>query len=163
MSRSIDAASHSELFLTPRLIEQLAVEARLAHAEILARQLKQLADVKARLDAEVPDIVRQMGEERAYLFAQAVVNGILAVARFAAWLWRGLSSMLFRSSPDLPDELAQPLASIRTLAETLRANPALPPEERERMLGIIVEEAERFDRIVGASARQPSDFDRIPA
>lgn len=163
MSRSMNAVSPSELSLTPRLIEQLAIEAHLARADILARQLKQLAAAKARLDAEVPDVVRQMGEERAYLFAQAVVNGVLAVAGFAARLWRRLRALLSREAGHPTPELAQPLASIRTIAETLRANPALSPEERERMLGIIVEETEYFDRMVSASVNPSRDSDRLSA
>src|SRR5262249_14926353 len=40
-------------------------------------------------------------------------------------------------------ELRTPLTSIRAFSEILHDNPDLPPEQRERFLGIIIKESER--------------------
>jgi signal transduction histidine kinase len=45
-------------------------------------------------------------------------------------------------------ELRTPLTAIRALAELMRDDPAMPGEERQRFLGIIVAEGERLSRLV---------------
>jgi signal transduction histidine kinase len=51
----------------------------------------------------------------------------------------------------LCEELRQPLTSIRSMAEILRDNPSLAPEQRARMLSLIVADSVRLDRLIGAS------------
>ena len=45
-------------------------------------------------------------------------------------------------------ELRTPLTSIRAFSEILHDNPALPQEERERFLAILVKESERLTRLI---------------
>ena len=52
---------------------------------------------------------------------------------------------------ELREELRQPLTSIRSAAEILRDNPALAPDQQARMLGLIIAESERLDRVIGAT------------
>ncbi|MFN3690356.1 MAG: sensor histidine kinase [Fimbriimonadales bacterium] len=44
-------------------------------------------------------------------------------------------------------EFRTPLASIRSLAETIHDDPAMPPETRQRFLNLIIQEADRLTRI----------------
>ncbi|MGE5338192.1 MAG: sodium:solute symporter family transporter [Gemmatimonadota bacterium] len=46
-------------------------------------------------------------------------------------------------------ELRTPLTSIRALSELMVDDPAMPADERQRFLGIIVSETERLSRLVG--------------
>ena len=57
-----------------------------------------------------------------------------------------------RPRPDidrLAETLRQPLTSIRSLSELLQENPDLTPEEQAKMLGLIVEETKRLNRLIG--------------
>ncbi len=45
-------------------------------------------------------------------------------------------------------ELRTPLTSIRAFSEILRDNPELEPEERQRFLGIVIQESERLSRLI---------------
>ncbi len=56
-------------------------------------------------------------------------------------------------------ELRTPLTSIRALAETLQAEPALAQAQRQQFIGIIVQETERLTRLVN----QVLDMARIEA
>ncbi len=49
----------------------------------------------------------------------------------------------------LGETLRQPLTSIRTLSELLQENPGLPAEQHAQMLGLIVEETKRLNRLIG--------------
>lgn len=49
----------------------------------------------------------------------------------------------------LSETLRQPLTSIRSLSELLQDNPDLPAEQHARMLGLIVEETKRLNRLIG--------------
>jgi len=49
----------------------------------------------------------------------------------------------------LGETLRQPLTSIRSLSELLQDNPDLPAEQHARMLGLIVEETKRLNRLIG--------------
>ncbi len=49
----------------------------------------------------------------------------------------------------LGETLRQPLTSIRTLSELLQENPGLPAEQHAHMLGLIVEETKRLNRLIG--------------
>jgi signal transduction histidine kinase len=49
----------------------------------------------------------------------------------------------------LGETLRQPLTSIRSLSEILQDNPELPAEQHAHMLGLIVEETERLNRLIG--------------
>jgi signal transduction histidine kinase len=61
-----------------------------------------------------------------------------------------------RASPDidthidrLGESLRQPLTAIRSLSEILQENPELPAEQQARMLGLIVDETKRLNRLIG--------------
>ncbi len=45
-------------------------------------------------------------------------------------------------------ELRTPLTSIRAFSEILRDNPELGPEERQKFLGIVIQESERLSRLI---------------
>jgi signal transduction histidine kinase len=49
----------------------------------------------------------------------------------------------------LGETLRQPLTSIRSLSELLQENPGLPAEQHAHMLGLIVEETKRLNRLIG--------------
>ena len=49
----------------------------------------------------------------------------------------------------LGETLRQPLTSIRSLSELLQENPGLPAEQHAQMLGLIVEETKRLNRLIG--------------
>jgi signal transduction histidine kinase len=49
----------------------------------------------------------------------------------------------------LGETLRQPLTSIRALSELLQENPGLPAEQHAHMLGLIVEETKRLNRLIG--------------
>jgi signal transduction histidine kinase len=49
----------------------------------------------------------------------------------------------------LGETLRQPLTSIRALSELLQDNPGLPAEQHAHMLGLIVEETKRLNRLIG--------------
>ncbi len=49
----------------------------------------------------------------------------------------------------LGETLRQPLTSIRSLSEILQENPELPAEQHAHMLGLIVEETKRLNRLIG--------------
>jgi signal transduction histidine kinase len=49
----------------------------------------------------------------------------------------------------LGEALRQPLTSIRSLSELLQENPGLPAEQHAQMLGLIVEETKRLNRLIG--------------
>ena len=48
----------------------------------------------------------------------------------------------------LGETLRQPLTSIRSLSELLQENPGLPAEQHAHMLGQIVEETKRLNRLI---------------
>jgi hypothetical protein len=157
MSRPADAIPPTELRLTPELVEQLAIDAHYAHAETLAQKLRSLAAAKAEADDPVPEVVVRMGEEHAYRFAQAVAKAIFGMTMLVVRLGRAAYAALFGDAARMREQLVEPLASIRTLAEVLRDNPTLSAEERARLLGIIVDQSDRFDRLVGSSLKAPSN------
>jgi len=45
-------------------------------------------------------------------------------------------------------ELRTPLTSIRSLSETLHDDPEIPPQDRERLLAIVIGESERLSRLI---------------
>lgn len=156
------------LNLTPQLIELLVTEAHQARADALAETLRSLTGLngarpngRAAAAIGVPEVIVRAGKVRSYLMADAMVTAVFDLAAFIGRLFRadGESAAgnaardTARDSGGLRQQLAQPLASIRTLAEVLRDNPALAPEQRERMLGLIVDQSDRFDRVVDASLR----------
>ena len=158
------APAQPALNLTPQLIELLVTEAHQARAEALAETLRSLAGLngvrpygRAAAAIGVPEVIVRAGKVRPYLMADAMVTAVFDLAAFIGRLFRGdgesAASNAARDSGGLRQQLAQPLASIRTLAEVLRDNPALAPEQRDRMLGLIVDQSDRFDRVVGASLR----------
>jgi len=49
----------------------------------------------------------------------------------------------------LGETLRQPLTSIRSLSEILLENPGLPADQHAHMLGLIVEETKRLNRLIG--------------
>jgi len=49
----------------------------------------------------------------------------------------------------LGETLRQPLTSIRLLSEAMQENPELPIEQQAKMLGLIVEETQRLNRLIG--------------
>jgi signal transduction histidine kinase len=49
----------------------------------------------------------------------------------------------------LGETLRQPLTSIRSLSELLQENPDLPAEQHAQILGLIVEETKRLNRLIG--------------
>jgi signal transduction histidine kinase len=63
----------------------------------------------------------------------------------------------------LGESLRQPLTAIRSLSESLQENPDLPAEQHARMLGLIVDETKRLNRLIGqcldliAEARTAND------
>ncbi|MGE0118178.1 MAG: histidine kinase dimerization/phospho-acceptor domain-containing protein [Dongiaceae bacterium] len=103
----------------------------------------------------IPDIVRRHGQERLYLIAEAVaftlVESISRIGRCFALRRPAARSGATTAPVELREELRQPLTSIRSAAEILRDNPTLAPEQRARMLGVIVSESERLDRLIGAA------------
>jgi signal transduction histidine kinase len=160
------------LNLTPQLIELLVTEAHQARADALAETLRSLTGPngarpygRAAAAIGVPEVIVRAGKVRPYLMADAMVTAVFDLAAFIGRLFRGDGASAMRSAPGdnardavpeaggLRQQLAQPLASIRTLAEVLRDNPALAPEQRNHMLGLIVDQSDRFDRVVGASLR----------
>lgn len=166
------APAQPALNLTPQLIELLVTEAHQARAEALADMLRSLAGLngvrpygRAATAIGVPEVIVRAGKVRPYLMADAMVTAVFDLAAFIGRLFRGDGESAAsnaardaagdgaRDSGGLRQQLAQPLASIRTLAEVLRDNPALAPEQRNRMLGLIVDQSDRFDRVVGASLK----------
>jgi signal transduction histidine kinase len=148
------------LNLTPQLIELLVTEAHQAQADALAETLRSLARPhgarpygRAQAAIGVPEVIVRAGKVRPYLMADAMVSAVFDLAAFIGRLFRGGAVRDSRDAGGLRQQLAQPLASIRTLAEVLRDNPTLAPEQRERMLGLIVDQSDRFERVVGASLR----------
>ena len=152
------------LNLTPQLIELLVTEAHQARADALAETLRSLTGPngasphgRAAAAIGVPEVIVRAGKVRSYLMADAMVTAVFDLAAFIGRLFRGSDENAARDSVrdagGLRQQLAQPLASIRTLAEVLRDNPALAPEQRNHMLGLIVDQSDRFDRVVGASLR----------
>jgi signal transduction histidine kinase len=49
----------------------------------------------------------------------------------------------------LGETLRQPLTSIRSLSEILQENPGLPADQHAHILGLIVEETKRLNRLIG--------------
>ena len=86
-----------------------------------------------------------------------------AFARMLRQLWNGLRRRRARSVHPEPntaarrradidrlgETLRQPLTSIRALSELLQENPELPAEQHAHMLGLIVEETKRLNRLIG--------------
>jgi signal transduction histidine kinase len=86
-----------------------------------------------------------------------------AVTRWFLRLWTGLrrrrapagepaAAAAARRLADLDrlgETLRQPLTSIRSLSELLQENPGLPAEQHAHMLGLIVEETKRLNRLIG--------------
>ena len=158
------APAQPALKLTPQLIELLVTEAHQARADALAETLRSLIGLngarpygRAAAAIGVPEVIVRAGKVRPYLMADAMVTAVFDLAAFIGRLFRGSCKNAVRDSVrdsgGLRQQLAQPLASIRTLAEVLRDNPALAPEQRNHMLGLIVDQSDRFDRVVGASLR----------
>jgi signal transduction histidine kinase len=156
------------LNLTPQLIELLVTEAHQARADALAETLRSLTGPngarpygRAAGAIGVPEVIVRAGKVRPYLMADAMVTAVFDLAAFIGRLFRGdgtgaagdAARETPRAAGGLRQQLAEPLASIRTLAEVLRDNPALAPEQRNHMLGLIVDQSDRFDRVVGASLR----------
>lgn len=104
----------------------------------------------------VPEVVLRHGQEHIYRLAEAIAAAIVDTASFIGHRFgRSRSTTPAATPADLCEELRQPLTSIRSAAEILRDNPTLAPDQRARMLGVIVSESERLDRLI--------DVARVPA
>jgi signal transduction histidine kinase len=104
----------------------------------------------------IPDIVRREGQEHLYRLAESLASALVGTTSRIA---RGLARLrpppargtAVATPAELGEALRQPLTSIRSAAEILRDNPTLAPDQRARMLGLIVAESERLDRLIGTA------------
>lgn len=108
------------------------------------------------------------------LYAWSVPAGILAFCLFASNGRAWLKQMVLDDSRErelalgcLNHELRTPAASIRSLAGTLQANPALDETQKAMFLGLIVAETERLSRGLERGLRivrsqETPELDRVP-
>lgn len=142
----------SDLKITPELIEQLIIEAHHARAKALVRTLRWLAPASSRAVA-IPELIVRHQKVRLYLFADAIARRLVRFAHLVGLFFEVARWKSAQNATELRGQLIQPLGSIRALAEILRDNPALSQEQRIRMLSIIVDQSDRFDRVICASLK----------
>lgn len=111
----------------------------------LSNDLRGLFDeAKAKGEAKMKRLSLSHPRERQVLaFAKSVEDAILIVVEDVTELAR-LERIRTDFVANVSHELRTPLASIRALAETLRDEPSMPPDERDHQLKLMIGEVDRL-------------------
>lgn len=112
-------------------------------------------------DSRAPDAMAEFPKITSEMIAAAIMNGrrmrAEATRDMFIWLWRRPTAVAHRMRSARPEAAPKPtipgarnaLSALRASAELLRDNPEIEPEQRRRLVDIVLTEEARLEPMVG--------------